>query len=53
VAGGRRARVRGYVAKDEASAYAAGPTKRWLRVKQRDWTIGDERWTQRISVDAR
>jgi ATP-dependent DNA ligase len=43
----------GTVAKDEASAYAAGPTKRWLKVKQKAWTIGDERWTCRISVEAR
>jgi bifunctional non-homologous end joining protein LigD len=24
----------GYVAKDESSAYGAGPTKRWLKVKR-------------------
>ena len=42
----------GYVAKDEPSAYAAGPTKRCLKVKQRGWTISDERWTRRISVEA-
>jgi bifunctional non-homologous end joining protein LigD len=42
----------GYVAKGEASAYAAGPTRRWLKVKQKGWTIGDERWTRRISVAA-
>jgi hypothetical protein len=24
----------GYVAKDEASAYEGGPTRRWLKVKQ-------------------
>ena len=47
---------RGYegdVAKDETSVYAAGPTKRWLKVKQKGWTIGDERWTRCISVGAR
>ena len=43
--------LEGYVAKDEASAYAAGPTKRWLKVKQRGWTIGDKKWTRRISVE--
>jgi ATP-dependent DNA ligase len=26
----------GYVAKDEASAYEGGPTRRWLKVKQGD-----------------
>ena len=41
----------GLVAKDEAGLYEAGPTKRWLKVKQKDWTIGDERWTRRISVN--
>jgi ATP-dependent DNA ligase len=28
----------GYVAKDEASAYEGGPTRRWLKVKQKGWT---------------
>jgi len=41
----------GYVAKDETSTYAAGPTRRWLKVKQNGWTIGDELWTRRISVE--
>jgi len=40
----------GYVAKDEASAYEGGTTRRWLKVKQKDWTVGD-RWTRRISVE--
>jgi len=40
----------GYVAKDESSAYESGVTRRWLKVKQKNWTIGDERWTRRISV---
>jgi bifunctional non-homologous end joining protein LigD len=39
----------GYVAKDDTSAYEAGPTKRCLKVKQKDWTVGDDRWTRRIS----
>jgi ATP-dependent DNA ligase len=42
----------GYVAKDEASAYEPGRTKHWLKVKQKDWTIGDDRWSRRISVVA-
>jgi ATP-dependent DNA ligase len=40
----------GYVAKDEASTYEGGVTRRWVKVKQKNWTIGDERWTRRISV---
>src|SRR5262249_45834533 len=43
----------GLVAKDEASTYEAGRTRRWLKVKkvkQKGWTVGDDRWTRRISV---
>jgi len=40
----------GYVAKDEASAYADGPTKRWVKVKQKGWTIEEDRWQRRISL---
>jgi ATP-dependent DNA ligase len=29
----------GLVAKDEISVYEAGPTRRWLKVKQPDWTV--------------
>ena len=29
----------GYVAKDEASVYAGGATRRSLKVKQKDWTV--------------
>jgi ATP-dependent DNA ligase len=43
----------GYVAKEEASLYEGGPTRRWLKVKQKNWTLGDERWTRRISVAPR
>jgi bifunctional non-homologous end joining protein LigD len=43
----------GYVAKDESSAYEGGATRRWLKVKQKGWTIGDERWRRRISVAPR
>jgi ATP-dependent DNA ligase len=43
----------GYVAKDEASAYEGGPTRRWLKVKQKDWTVRDARWARRISMAAR
>jgi bifunctional non-homologous end joining protein LigD len=33
----------GLVAKDEASPYEGGPTRRWLKVKQRDWTVAEDR----------
>ena len=38
----------GYVAKDEASLYEAGPTRRWLKVKQKGWTDAEDRWQRRI-----
>ena len=38
----------GLVAKEEASE--AGPTRRWLKVKQRGWTIAEDRWQRRISA---
>ena len=40
----------GFVAKDEASAYEGGPTRRWLKVKQKDWTVEEDGWRRRISV---
>jgi ATP-dependent DNA ligase len=45
-------RYEGYVAKDEASAYEGGPTRRWLKVKQRGWTLAEDRWQRRISAGA-
>src|SRR5262249_55555679 len=42
----------GLVAKEEASLYEAGPTRRWLKVKQKDWTIAEDRWQRRISTGA-
>jgi bifunctional non-homologous end joining protein LigD len=39
----------GYVAKDEASPYVGGPTQRWLKVKQKGWTVEEDRWQRRIS----
>jgi ATP-dependent DNA ligase len=39
----------GYVAKDQASVYEGGPTRRWVKVKQRDWTVEEDRWRRRIS----
>ena len=40
----------GLVAKDEASLYEAGPTRRWLKVKQKGWTDAEDRWQRRIST---
>jgi ATP-dependent DNA ligase len=40
----------GYVAKDEASVYEGGPTRRWLKVKQAGWTVEEDRWRRRISA---
>jgi bifunctional non-homologous end joining protein LigD len=40
----------GLVAKDEASLYEAGPTRRWLKVKQKGWTVEEDRWQRRIST---
>ena len=42
----------GYVAKDEASLHEAGPTRRWLKVKQKGWTVEEDRWQRRISSRA-
>ena len=38
----------GYVAKDAASAYEGGPTRRWLKVKQKGWTVEGDRWRRRL-----
>jgi bifunctional non-homologous end joining protein LigD len=38
------------VAKDETSLYEAGPTRHWLKVKQKGWTDSGDRWQRRISV---
>lgn len=40
----------GLVAKDEVSLYEAGPTRRWLKVKQKGWTDQEDRWQRRISA---
>jgi ATP-dependent DNA ligase len=40
----------GYVAKDEASVYEGGATRRWLKVKVRDLTVAEDRWRRRIST---
>jgi bifunctional non-homologous end joining protein LigD len=38
------------VAKDEASLYEGGPTRRWLKVKQKGWTDVEDGWRRRIST---
>jgi hypothetical protein len=30
--------------------YEGGPTGRWVKVKQKDWTDEEDRWRRRISV---
>jgi bifunctional non-homologous end joining protein LigD len=40
----------GLVAKDESAAYEQGATRRWLKVKQKGWTVEDDRWQRRIFV---
>ena len=42
----------GLVAKEESSLYEAGPTRRWLKVKQKGWTVDEDRWQRRISSRA-
>jgi bifunctional non-homologous end joining protein LigD len=42
----------GLVAKEEASLYEPGPTRRWLKVKQKGWTVAEDRWQRRISTGA-
>ena len=42
--------ARGLIAKDEASQYVRGRTTRWLKVKQKDWTVEEDRWRRTISV---
>jgi len=36
------------VAKEETSLYEAGPTRRWLKGKQKGWTVDEDRWQRRI-----
>jgi bifunctional non-homologous end joining protein LigD len=40
----------GLVAKEEASLYEAGPTRRWLKVKQKGWTDGEDFWKRRMGA---
>jgi len=32
------------VAEDERSQYEAGPTRRWLKVKRKGWTVDGDGW---------
>jgi ATP-dependent DNA ligase len=44
---GTRVVKRGYeglVAKDDASVYAGGPSRDWLKVKQTAWTDPEDLW---------
>ena len=43
----------GYVAKDKASVYDGGPTRRWLKVEQKGWTDEEDRWRRRILEEDR
>jgi bifunctional non-homologous end joining protein LigD len=43
----------GLVAKNEASVYEGGATRRWLKVKQKDWTVAEDRWRRRIFEEDR
>jgi ATP-dependent DNA ligase len=38
----------GLVAKDAVSAYEAGPTRRWLKVKLKGWTDAEDRWRRAL-----
>jgi ATP-dependent DNA ligase len=40
----------GLVAKDEASVCEGGATRRWLKVKQKDWTVAEDGWRRRIGT---
>jgi hypothetical protein len=41
------------VAKDEASVYERGTKRRWLKVKQKNWTLEEDRWQRRILEEDR
>jgi ATP-dependent DNA ligase len=43
----------GLVAKDEASLYEAGPTRRWLKVKQKAWTVEGDGFRRRMFEEDR
>jgi hypothetical protein len=39
-----------YVAKDEVSASEGGRTTRWLKVKQKGWTVAEDGWRRQINA---
>jgi hypothetical protein len=39
-----------YVAKDEASVYEPGPTRRCMKVKQKDRTVKEYGWRRRMNL---
>jgi ATP-dependent DNA ligase len=40
----------GLVAKDEASEYEGGPTRRWVKVTQKSWTLDGDGWRRRFAA---
>ena len=42
----------GLVAKDEKSGYEGGPTRHWVKLKQRGWADATDGWRRRISASA-
>ena len=40
----------GLVAKDDMSRYVGGRTFSWLKVKQPNWTVPDDRWTRTLAA---
>jgi ATP-dependent DNA ligase len=40
----------GHVAKEEASVYEGGATRRWVKVKHKDWTVKEDGWRQRMNL---
>jgi ATP-dependent DNA ligase len=43
----------GLVAKDEASPYEGGATRRWVKVKQKGWPVEKDGWRRRIFEEDR
>jgi hypothetical protein len=46
----RALRSRSAATTDEASVYEGGRRARWLKVKQKDWTVEEDRRQRRIRV---
>jgi hypothetical protein len=41
------------VAKDDASPEQGRPTRSWLKVKQKNWTVAEDGWRRRIFEEDR